>query len=106
MTILICFDQYRLLEIICVVGCFWSPLIYNSMSWGVILPGWAEMEVGERVTVGVVFINSLLSSSSVFSYWSDISQGDLRKIFTAYYCKWLIIPHKYSLKHFNLGNLL
>ena len=30
------------------------------MSWGVILPGWAEMEVGERVTEGVVFINSLL----------------------------------------------
>ena len=40
---------------------------------------------GGRVTVGVVFINSLLSSSTVFSYRSDISQGDLRKIFTA--CK-------------------
>ena len=59
---------------------------------------------GGRVTVGVVFINSLLSSSAIFSYWSDISQGVLRKIFTA--CKWLIIidyePHKYSLKYFNL----
>ena len=40
---------------------------------------------GGRVTVGVVFINSLLSPTTVFSYWSDISQGDLRKIFTA--CK-------------------
>ena len=54
------------------------------MSRGVILSSWAETEVGEGVTVGVVFINSLLSSSTVFSDWSDISQGDLRKIFTAY----------------------
>ena len=50
---------------------------------GVILSG-GGAGGGGRVTVGVVFINSLLSSSTVFSDWSDISQGDLRKIFTAY----------------------
>ena len=53
---------------------------------------------GRRVTGGVVFINSLLSSSTVFSYWSDISQ--IWEIFTAY--KLLLIvnynPHKFSLK--------
>ena len=36
---------------------------------------------GGRVTVGVVFINSLLSPSTVFSDWSDISQGGSEKNF-------------------------
>ena len=53
---------------------------------------------GRRVTGGVVFINSLLSPATVFSYWSDISQ--IWEIFTAY--KLLLIvnynPHKFSLK--------
>ena len=47
---------------------------------GVILSG-GGAGGGGRVTVGVVFINSLLSSSTVFSDWSDISQGGSEKNF-------------------------
>ena len=79
-------------------------ILFTILCYGVSFYQGGGAGGGGRVTVGVVFINSLLSSSTVFSDWSDISQGDLRKIFTAYYCKWLIIPHKYSLKYFNLGN--
>ena len=54
---------------------------------GVILPGWAEMEVGERVTVGVVFINSgfqkhaksltsLNAKFWIFSYTQKIEPGE------------------------------